>query len=87
MEGVPHSPFKRSVHPGKKDGECATKNLLDPVTHSSEAGYAVIAGGDVPGLFERPCTSHVISDENTAEVTKCTKEVSVCSKQKIAAYP
>ncbi len=81
FDGVPHAPLKRSVPPGKSDGEYATNSLIDSVSHSSMAGYAVIAVGDVPGDFDRTCTSHVISEDNTMEVTVCSVIVSKWSKR------
>lgn len=63
--GVPHVPFDAIGSSGKLSGEngIAANMLLESVVVSSDEVYAVVALGEVPGVFGHSCPLHVSVDD------------------------
>lgn len=69
--GVPHVPVDTIVPSGKLSGfkGIALDMLVDPVVVSPDEVYAVVAFGEVPGVFGHSCPLHVSVDEDSVEGT------------------
>lgn len=74
--GVPHVPVDTIVPSGKLSGlnGIARVILVDPVVVSPDEVYAVVAFGEVPGVFGHSCPLHVSVDDDSVEGTKCPKD-------------
>lgn len=73
--GVPHVPVDAIVSSNKLSGinKIMPVNMLESVVVPSDEGYAVVALGEVPGVFGHSCPLHVSVDDDSAEGTCCTK--------------